>query len=171
MTKLREISARHAHIAARAEARAAKLMTKVDKLRHGATAFREKAERARAFVPGLQGSVTQLNAQIQAATRSATPGVAPSADITKVQVQARKLQQRIADYERRASAYDFRAAQLTQRGSEIKVKADRLLETARTHEQESVAYRNRADQLQLAAEGRLPPVAGGAGSPSPPPPQ
>lgn len=166
MTKLREISARHAHIAARAEARAARLMTSVDKLRHNATALREKSERSRSYVPGLQNTVTQLNTQIAEATRAAHSGAAPSSDVTNLQVRARKLQQRIANYERRAAAVDFKAARATQKASEIKIKADRLLEIARSHEQESQVYRNRADQLQLAAEGRL---AAGSTPPVPPP--
>ena len=156
MTKLREISARHSHMAARAEARAARLMTKVDKYRHAATALREKSEKFRGMIPGVQNTVSQLNEQIHIATRDAKAGRPPPSDVTKLQIQARKLQQRIADNERRAAALDFKAARQTQRASEIKIKADRLLEIARSHEQEAQAYRNRADQLQLAAEGRLP---------------
>lgn len=166
MTKLREISAKHAHTAARAQARAAHLMTRVDKLRHAATALREKSDKTRSAIPALQNTVTQLNAQIAAATRSSTPGVAPASDVTKVQVKARKLQQKVADYERKAASLDLKAAKHTQKASEIKIKADRFLEVARSHEQEAQVYRNRADQLQLAAEGRLPP-AGGAPPSSP----
>ncbi len=170
MTKLREISAKHSHTAARAEARAARLLTHVDRLRHSATALREKSARVRSEVPALQSSITELNTQITGAAHNATPGMPPTSDITTLQVRARKLQQKIADRERKATGYDLRAARCTQKGSEIKVKADRLLEIARSHEQESQVYRQRADQLQLAADGRLA-SAGGSGTPPPAPPQ
>jgi predicted nucleic acid-binding Zn-ribbon protein len=165
MTKLREISAKHAHTAARAEARAAHLMTRVDKLRHAATSVREKSEKIRATLPALQGTVAQLNAQIQAATRATSPGTVPGSDVTKVQVRARKYQQKVADHERKAAGLELRAAKHTQKASVLKTKADRLLEIARSHEQESQVYRNRADQLQLAAEGRLAPTGSTGGAP------
>lgn len=169
MTKLREISASHAHTAARAEARAAHLMTKVDKLRHSATSLREKSERIRGGIPALQNTVAQLNGQIAQASKMTAPGVAPASDITKLQVKARKFQQKSADYERKAASLDLRAAKHTQRASEIKIKADRLLEIARSHEQEAQVYRNRADQLQLAAEGRLAASGSSGGAPPAPP--
>lgn len=170
MTKLREISAKHAHIAARAEARAARLLTRTDKLRHAATSLREKAARVRGEVPALQNAIGQLNGQIASAAQHASPGSVPTSDVTKLQVKARKLQQKTADRERKATGYDLRAARHTQKGSEIKVKADRLLEIARSHEQESQVYRQRADQLQLAADGRLA-ASGGTGGMPPAPPQ
>lgn len=169
MTKLREISARHAHVAARAEARAAHLMTRVDKLRHAATATREKSERARSAIPALQQSVAQLNSQIGQATKVTPPGMPPGSDVTKVQLKARRFQQKVADHERKAASLDLRAAKHTQKASAIKIKADRLLEIARSHEQEAQVYRNRADQLQLAAEGRLAPGAGAPPAPPVPP--
>ncbi len=170
MTKLREISARHAHTAARAEARAAHLLTKVDKYRHAATAVPEKAALVRGEIPEMQGMIAQLNGQIADAAKRATPGLAPSTDVMKLQVKARKLQQRAADRERKASGLELKAAKQTQRASELKVKADRLLEIARSHEQESQVYRQRADQLQMAAAGRLsaPDPTGGSAPPSPP---
>ncbi len=167
MTKLREVSAHHAHMAARAEARAAHLMLKVDKLRHIATGLREKGTLTRSDIPMLQDGITQLNAQIEDAAKHAQRGVPPSSDVTKLQIQARKLQQRMADKERKAAGLELQAARHTQRASEIKVRADRFLEIARVHEQESRAYRQRADQLQMAADGRLGPMPEASEAPSP----
>ncbi|MEM0129286.1 MAG: hypothetical protein QXG65_03885 [Thermoplasmata archaeon] len=155
MTKLREISAKHAHTAAKAEARAARLLTAADKHRHAATIYREKAAATRGDIPPLQESITQVNGQIAEAAKRATPGMPPSADVTGLQVRARKLQQRAADLERKATSYDLKAARHTQKASEIKVRADHLLEMAKAHEAEALAYRQRADQLQMAAANRL----------------
>ncbi len=170
MTKLRELSAHHAHRAARAEARAAHLMLRVDKLRHAATALREKGTLVRSDVPTLEQGISQLNAQINEAAKQARPGVAPTSDITKLQIQARRLQQKVADKERRAASLELRAARHTQKASEIKVRADKFLELARVHEQESQVYRQRADQLQMAADGRLAAAPESRGAPPPPDP-
>lgn len=167
MTKLRELSAQHAHFAARAEARAAHLMLKVDKLRHVATGLREKSVLARSDVPTLEEGIAQLNAQIGDAAKHARPGVPPTSDVTKLQIQARKLQQKVADKQRRGASLELRAARNTQKASEIKVRADKFLELAREHEQESQVYRQRADQLQMAADGRLGPTPEARGVPPP----
>ncbi|HYA71460.1 MAG TPA: hypothetical protein VEH28_08875 [Thermoplasmata archaeon] len=151
ITKLREIAAHHDRAAARAQQRVARLNTRIDKLRHQATLLRERAQRALAQIPEIEQQMKQHERDIAAATNRA--GGAPlGSDVTGLHYRVRKLQQKVVDRQQKARALELRAATKTQKTAELKVKVNRYVETARLEEQEAVAYRQRADRLQLVTE-------------------
>ena len=151
ITKLREIAARHDRAAARAAQRVARLNTRIDKLRHQATLLRERGQRALAQIPEIEQEMKQQERDIEAATKK-TGGAPIGSDVTSMHYRVRKLQQKVVDRQQKARSLELRAATKTQKTAELKVKVDRYLETARLEEQEAVAYRHRADRLQLVSE-------------------
>jgi len=151
ITKLRELAARHDRAAARAQQRVARLNTRIEKLRHQATLLRERGQRALAQIPEIEQQMKQHERDIAAATNR-TGGAPPGSDVTNLHYRVRKLQQKVVDRQQKARALELRAATKTQKTAELKVKVDRYLETARLEEQEAVAYRQRADRLQLVTE-------------------
>lgn len=167
ITKLREIAARHDRAAARAQQRASRINTKIDKLRHQATLLREKGLQILAGVPEIEQQIKQHQRDIQGAT---SRGGNLTSDVTAVHYRVRKLQQRIVDRQQKARVLELRAAMKNQKTSELKVAADRFLENARVAEQEAASYRRRADRLQLVVEqeGTGAPPAGGSPPASPP---
>ena len=151
ITKLRELAARHDRAAARAQQRAARLHTKIERLRHQAAVLREKGQKVVTDIPDLEQQVKQHERDIEAATNR--QGGAPAgSDVTNLHFRVRKLQQKVVDRQQKARTYELRAATKTQKTAELKVKVDRYLETARTAEQEAKNYRQRADRLQMVSE-------------------
>jgi predicted ribosome quality control (RQC) complex YloA/Tae2 family protein len=151
ITKLREIAARHDRAAARAQQRAARLNTRIEKLRHQATLLREKGQRVLAEIPDIEQQMKQHERDIEAATGRA--GGAPiGSDVTNLHYRVRKLQQKVVDRQQKARALELRAATKNQKTAELKVKVDRYVEASRLAEQEAVAYRQRADRLQMVTE-------------------
>ena len=151
ITKLRELAARHDRASARAQQRVARLNTRIEKLRHQSTLLREKKEKTLAQIPGIEQEMKQHERDIQAATER-TGGAPVGSDVTGLHYRVRKLQQKVVDRQQKARALELRAATKTQKTAELKVKVDRYVETARLEEQEAVAYRQRADRLQLVTE-------------------
>ncbi|MGP8158049.1 MAG: hypothetical protein ACLPWO_00315 [Thermoplasmata archaeon] len=151
ITKLREIAARHDRAAARAAQRVARLNTRIDKLRHQATLLRERGQRALAQIPEIEQQMKQQERDIEAATKK-TGGAPIGSDVTSMHYRVRKLQQKVVDRQQKARSLELRAATKTQKTAELKVKVDRYQETARLEEQEAVAYRQRADRLQMVSE-------------------
>ncbi len=151
ITKLREIAARHDRAAARAAQRVARLNTRIDKLRHQATLLRERGQRALAQIPEIEQEMKQQERDIEAATKK-TGGAPIGSDVTSMHYRVRKLQQKVVDRQQKARSLELRAATKTQKTAELKVKVDRYQETARLEEQEAVAYRQRADRLQMVSE-------------------
>jgi chromosome segregation ATPase len=174
ITKLREIAAKHERLSTRAQQRAARINTRIEKLRHQAAILREKAQKVLGMIPDKESEIAQLDRDINAAT-SRTGGAAIGSDVTSLHYRVRKLQQKIVDLQHKARTYDHRAAMRTQKTAELKIKADRFLETSKLEEAEAVSYRQRADRLQAATEGevaaRLGTSSGGPGAPPPPPPE
>jgi chromosome segregation ATPase len=151
ITKLREIAAKHDRASARAQQRAARLNTRIEKLRHQATLLREKSQRVLAEIPDVEQQIKQHERDIEGATNKA--GGAPvGSDVTSLHYRVRKLQQKVVDRQQKARALELRAATKTQKTAELKVKVDRYVEAARLAEQEAVAYRQRADRLQMVTE-------------------
>ena len=151
ITKLRELAARHDRAGARAQQRAARLTTRIEKLRHQATLLREKGQRALAEIPAIEQEMKQHERDIEAATRR-TGGAPVGSDVTSLHYRVRKLQQKVVDRQQKARAFELRAATKTQRTAELKVKVDRYVEVARLEEQEALSYRQRADRLQMVTE-------------------
>jgi len=151
ITKLRELAARHDRASARAQQRVARLNTHIEKLRHQATLLREKSQRTLAQIPEIEQEMKQHERDIEAATNR-TGGAPVGSDVTSLHYRVRKLQQKVVDRQQKARALELRAATKTQKTAELKVKVDRYVETARLEEQEAVAYRQRADRLQLVTE-------------------
>jgi TolA-binding protein len=151
ITKLREIAARHDRASARAQQRASRLNTRIDKLRHQATLLREKEQRVLAQIPEIEQQMKQHERDIEAAT-SRTGGAPIGSDVTSLHYRVRKLQQKIVDRQQKSRALELRAAMKNQKTAELKVKVDRYVEISRLEEQEATAYRQRADRLQMVAE-------------------
>jgi chromosome segregation ATPase len=151
ITKLREMAARHDRASVRFQQRAARINTKIEKLRHQSTVLREKAQRVLAEIPEIEQQMKQHERDIEAGTNRA--GGAPvGSDVTSLHYRVRKLQQKVVDRQQKARNLELRAAQKTQKTAELKVKVDRYLESARLQEQEAVAFRQRADRLQMVTE-------------------
>jgi peptidoglycan hydrolase CwlO-like protein len=168
ITKLREIAARHDRAAIRFQQRAARINTRIEKLRHQSTILREKAQRVLAEIPEIEQTMKQHERDIEAGTNRA--GGAPiGSDVTNLHYRVRKLQQKVVDRQQKARHLELRAAQKTQKTAELKVKVDRYLESSRLAEQEATSFRQRADRLQMVTEtdvaanlkgAAVPPAAG-----------
>jgi peptidoglycan hydrolase CwlO-like protein len=172
ITKLREIAAKHERLSTRAQQRAARVNTKIEKLRHQAAILREKGQKMLARIPDIESEIAQLDRDINAAT-ARTGGAPIGSDVTSLHFRVRKLQQKTVDLQHKARTYDHRAAMKTQKTAELKIKADRYLEQSKLEESEAVSYRQRADRLQAATEGEVAARLGSApppGAPPPPPP-
>ncbi len=175
VTKLREIAARHEQLASRYQQRISRLNTKIERLRHQATLLREKSQRVLAEIPAIEQEIHQHQRNADAAAARGGGGSLTS-DVTALHYRIRKLQQKVVDRQQKSRALELRAAQKTQKTSELKVKADRYLEAAHLAGQEADQHRRRADRLQLATEqdasgggpaGAAPPASE---PPAPPPP-
>ena len=162
ITKLRELAARHDRAATRAQQRASRLNTRIEKLRHQATLLREKGQRSLGEIPeieqqmkqherDIEQKMKQYERDIDAATQKAG-GALVGSDVTNLHYRVRKLQQKVVDRQQKARNYELKAATKTQKTAELKVKVDRYLEAARTEEQEAAAFRDRADRLQMVTE-------------------
>jgi len=151
ITKLREMAARHDRAAGRAQQRASRLNTRIDKLRHQATLLREKSQRVLAEIPEIEQRMKQHERDIEAGTNR-TGGAPIGSDVTSLHYRVRKLQQKVVDHQQKARSLELRAATKTQKTAELKVKVDRYIETARLEEQEAASYRQRADRLQMVTE-------------------
>ncbi len=166
ITKLREMAARHDRAAVRFQQRAARLNTKIERLRHQSTVLREKAQRVLAEIPEIEQQMKQHERDIEAGTNRA--GGAPvGSDVTNLHYRVRKLQQKVVDRQQKARNLELRAAQKTQKTAELKVKVDRYLESARLQEQEAAAFKQRADRLQMVTETDVAQNLRGAASPPP----
>jgi peptidoglycan hydrolase CwlO-like protein len=170
ITKLREIAAKHDRLSTRCQQKAARVQTRIERLRHGATVLREKAQKTLDKVPEVQQEIAQYERNIQAGTQKAGL-LAAGSDITEQQVRMRKLQQKVINLQHKARTLEHRAAQRAQKSAELKVKVDQLLERSRLEEQEAVSFRQRADRLQMATEGEVAAhltATSDGGSPPPP---
>ncbi len=169
INKLRELAARQDRAAARARQRIARLNTHIEKLRHQAAVLREKGQKVLEEIPEIEQQIAQFERDIKVATGD-RPGAPVSSDVTNLHYRIRKLQQKIVDRQQKARHLELRAAQRTQKTSEIKVKVDRFNETALLAEQEATSYRQRADRLQMVAEQDAGAPSAGAAPPTAPPP-
>jgi|HubBroStandDraft_4_1064222.scaffolds.fasta_scaffold63583_2 predicted ribosome quality control (RQC) complex YloA/Tae2 family protein len=185
ITKLREIAAKHERLSTRNQQRAARINTRIEKLRHQAAILREKGQKVLGRIPDIESEIAQLDRDIQARSGMPSAGVPGpdgaiqprigiGSDVTSLHYRVRKLQQKVVDLQHKARTYDHRAATRTQKTAELKIKADRYLEQSKIEEAEGQSYRQRADRLQAATEGevaaRLGTSAPAPYAPPPPPP-
>ena len=154
ITKLRELSAKHERASTRNQQRAARLNTRIEKIRHAAAVLREKAQTVLAKIPDLESEMAQHERDIKARTEK-TAGITIGSDVTELQFRIRKLQQKIVDLQHKSRTLEHRAAVKTQKTAELKVKVDRYLESSKLEEQEALSYKQRADRLQLATQGEV----------------
>ncbi|MGA7923965.1 MAG: hypothetical protein WCA77_08325 [Thermoplasmata archaeon] len=154
ITKLREIAARHQRAATRNQARAARIQTRIEKLRHTGTLLREKAQKVLAMIPQVEQQMAHNDQAIKSATQR-SPGLNVGSDVTSIHYKNRKLQQKIVDMQHRSRTLEHRAAQRAQKAAELKIKADRYMEQSKVEEQEAQSYLKRADRLQLATEAEF----------------
>jgi peptidoglycan hydrolase CwlO-like protein len=169
ITKLRELAAKHDHLSSRWVSRQARVLVKIERLRHVATVLREKADQVRARLPQIQQEIDQNNRQIQAANER-THGIVVGSDQTSLHYRNQKLQQKSVDLQDRAQKLEHKAAIKTQKAAELKVKADELLEKSRAEALEAQSFRDRADRLQQVTESALA-AAAPPGGPAPEPTQ
>jgi peptidoglycan hydrolase CwlO-like protein len=168
ITKLRELAAKHERASTRNQQRAARLNTRIEKIRHSAAVLREKAQAVLARIPDLESEMGQHEKDIKARTDK-TGGISLGSDVTELQFRIRKLQQKIVDLRHKSRTLEHRAATKTQKTAELKVKVDRYLEASKLEEQEGLAYRQRADRLQMATQGEV--ASHLSGTPEIPPPE
>jgi chromosome segregation ATPase len=174
ITKLREVAAKHERLSSRNQQRAARISTRIEKIRHHAAVLREKSQAVLARIPPLESEIAQYERDIKA-KNDRTGGIQIGSDVTNLQYRIRKLQQKIIDLQHKSRTLEHRAATRTQKTAELKVKVDRYLEMSRLEEQEAVTYRQRADRLQMATQGEVAarltgtPEGGSSGPPPPPP--
>jgi peptidoglycan hydrolase CwlO-like protein len=154
ITKLRELAAKHERASTRNQQRAARINTRIEKIRHAAAVLREKSQAVLARIPDLEQEMTQYERDIRAKTEQ-TQGLVIGSDVTNLQFRIRKIQQKIVDFQHKSRTLEHRAATKTQKTAELKVKVDRFLEMARLEESEGLSYRQRADRLQLATQGEV----------------
>jgi peptidoglycan hydrolase CwlO-like protein len=169
ITKLREIAAKHERLSSKNQQRAARIHTKIEKLRHSSTVLREKAQMVLGQIPEIESMMAQYERDIKAAN-DRTDGIVIGSDVTNLQYRIRKLQQKVVDLQHKSRTLEHRAAQRTQKSAELKVKADRYLEQARIAEQEAESYRQRADRLQLATQEEAPGLGSAPPAGAHPPP-
>jgi len=171
ITKLRELAAKHERLSSRNQQRAARISTKIEKIRHVAAVLREKSQAVLARIPDLESEIAQHDRDIKARNER-TGGIVIGSDVTNLQYRIRKLQQKVVDLQHKSRTLEHRAAMKTQKTAELKVKVDRFLEMSRLEEQEAVTYRQRADRLQMATQGEVAARLTGTpeGLPPPPPP-
>lgn len=171
ITKLRELAAKHERLSTRNQQRAARISTKIEKIRHAAAVLREKAQAVLARIPDLESEIAQHDRDITARNER-TGGIQIGSDVTNLQLRVRKLQQKVVDLQHKSRTLEHRAATKTQKTAELKVKVDRFLELSRLEEQEAIAFRQRADRLQMATQGEVAARLTGTpeGAPPPPPP-
>jgi chromosome segregation ATPase len=151
ITKLREVAAKHERIGTTFQRRQARVLTRIEKLRHHSTLLREKAETTRGRIPEIQQEIAQNDRAIQVVTER-TKGILTTSDATDLTYRTQKLRQKIADLQDKAQRYDHRAAIKTQKAAELMVRANQYLERSRMESQEAFAYRERADRLQAATD-------------------
>jgi len=168
ISKLREMAAREDRVGGRATQRATRLQTKIERYRHQATVLREKSQHVLGEIPPIEQRIKQYERDVDS-TMHQSGGHRATSDVTALNYRIRKLQQRVADYTEKSRVLEFKAATKTQRGAELKVKADKYVESARFAEQEALAYRSRADRLQLVTEqdATVPPSPAAAPARSP----
>ena len=171
ITKLRELAAKHERASTRNQQRAARINTRIEKIRHAAAVLREKSQAVLARIPDLEQEMTQYERDIKAKTEQ-TQGLVIGSDVTNLQFRIRKIQQKIVDLQHKSRALEHKAAMKTQKTAELKVKVDQALERSKMEEQEALSYRQRADRLQIATQGEAAARLGGtpAADPEFPPP-
>ena len=160
MTKLRERAAHHDRLSMKFQARAARINTRIEKIRHQAAVLREKAQMVLSKIPDFESEMGQHERNVKVATER-TGGISIGSDVTDLQYRIRKLQQKVIDLQHKSRSLEHRAAQKTQKTAELKVKVDQALEHAKLEEQEAASYRQRADRLQLATQGEAAARLGG----------
>ncbi|HEY6238522.1 MAG TPA: hypothetical protein VIZ68_04990 [Thermoplasmata archaeon] len=166
ITKLREVAAKHERLSSRNQQRAARINTRIEKIRHAAAVLREKAQAVLARIPDLEQEMVQYEKDIKAKT-DRTRGITIGSDVTELQFRIRKIQQKIVDLQHKSRTLEHRAATKTQKTAELKVKVDRYLEMGKLEEQEARSYRQRADRLQLATQGEMASRLSGTPEPDP----
>ncbi|HKS59169.1 MAG TPA: hypothetical protein VJS68_00130, partial [Thermoplasmata archaeon] len=169
ITKLRELCAKHERMASQAQAKAARIQTKIGKHRHVATVLREKGQAVLAKIPLIEQEMTQHERDIKAHTEH-TGGRTIGSDVTELHYRIRKLQQKIVDIQHKARTLEHKASIRTQKAAELKIRVDRFNEQANLEQAQADQYRKRADRLQMTAESQLTAVAPppGAGEPAAP---
>ncbi len=149
ISKLRQEAAKFERRAFRMRQRSAHYTTQMEKDRHRATVYRERQQRYLSQIPSCQQEMSELEKELRAGASAATP----ARDQSRIHVNIRKLQERIARLERKAEDNEHRAAVQMQAAAEKKVQSDMFAEKAKTLEVEAAAFTQRADRMQRAAEG------------------
>jgi|GEM_PF-2567132 chromosome segregation ATPase len=162
VTKLRELAAQWERKASRLRHKAAKYLTKMERARHSATVYKQKHDGLQKKIPELEAQIADLEKELRAGANPSSP-LSP-AEQSRIQLKIRKIQEKIMGVHHRAHVMDQKAAHQMAVASKHKITADMFQEQAKAAEAEAESYTARADRLQKASEGDLPPA-----SPRPPP--
>ena len=156
ITKLREMAAKWNNTAAKLKHKAAQFITRMEKARHRATVYREKQNTYLAKVPLVEGTMADLEKELQAGAHPGGQGIRPQ-DQSRIHVKIRRLQERILNLQRKARIYETKAAHQMAIASQRKITADTYMEQANAAETEAANLTSRADRLQRASEPEMPP--------------
>ncbi len=152
ITKLREEAAKYERMAFRERARSAKFNTVMEKHRHRATVLREKEQATLAKIPDLETEQQEQQKLLQMGASGTSSGAVQPHEQSKIHVRIRKLQQKMANLQRRAKTLEHKAAHHLQIASQKKVLSDAAIEKAKQWEAEARQYTLMADRMQKATE-------------------
>lgn len=152
ITKLREEAARYERMAFKERARSAKFNTVMEKHRHRATVYREKEQSTLGKIPDLETEQQEQQKLLQMGASGTATGAVQPHEQSKIHVRIRKLQQKMANLQRRAKTLEHKAAHHLQIASQKKVLSDAAIEKAKQWEAEARQYTLMADRMQKATE-------------------
>lgn len=153
IAKLRELSLKNAHMAAKLRHKAAKYMTTMERYRHRSTVLKEKAALLKDKIPGIQEQMKEIDDEIKTGAAGVPGGGVRPRDQSKLHLKNRKLQERIVKIQRKIAQLEMAATHRLAISSQKKVQADLLHEKAVTFDTEATNLNSRADRLQQATEG------------------
>jgi chromosome segregation ATPase len=152
IAKLREEASKYEKLAFKERHRAAKLTTTMEKHRHRATVLREKEQTTLGKIPDMEADMNEQQKMLQLGASGTATGAVQPHDQSKIHVKIRKIQQKIANYQRKAKSLEHAAAHHLQIASQKKVLSDMHIEKAKQWEAEARAYTLMADRMQKATE-------------------
>lgn len=152
IAKLREMSLKNAHMAAKLRHKGAKYMTSMEKYRHKATICKEKQVMMLDRIPDVQARMKELQDELNAGASGVADGGTRPRDQSRLHLKIRSLQEKIVKIQRKAAAYEVKATHYLSVSSQKKVQADIFMEKAVPFDTEAKNLNTRADRLQQATE-------------------
>ncbi len=160
VTSLRNHASSHRAKSSKLQHMASKTDTAIESHRHKATVLRERAVALKAKAKETEERIATVMEE-QKATAKEGDDVTHGFWIMKkthleymsyLRLKKQKLQQRVMQLQRKATACESKATAHLNRAAELKVQSGRLLEEAKKEEVESSGFSKRADRLQKATD-------------------